>query len=212
MALHMGLNGRWILLADVVQHIARTIAIHNNQPGSFGWQNYRPIGELRLFHFAPLTHLQHVGTMPTCCRLKEGDSMAPTDQSPLSDAQREIMEIIWDRGEATVSDVREVLLRKREVARNTVQTMMVRLEEKGWLKHRTSGRTFVYAANIPRRTSLGAKVSQMVDRMFAGSPEELMTALLEYRGLSSDEAERIRAMIDEAEGKSDSQPQRRRKS
>ena len=136
----------------------------------------------------------------------------PPDQSPLSDAQREIMEIIWDRGEATVSEVREVILRNRDIARNTVQTVMVRLEEKGWLKHRTSGRTFVYAANIPRRSSLGAKVSQMVDRMFAGSADELMTALLEYRGLSVDEADRIRAMIDDAETNSETQPQRRRKS
>ena len=136
----------------------------------------------------------------------------PPDQSPLSDAQREIMEIIWDRGEATVSEVREVILRNRDIARNTVQTVMVRLEEKGWLKHRTSGRTFVYAANIPRRSSLGAKVSQMVDRMFAGSADELMTALLEYRGLSADEADRIRAMIDDAETNSETQPQRRRKS
>jgi len=132
--------------------------------------------------------------------------MPPTDQTPLSDAQREIMEIIWDQTEATVSEVRELLLEKREVARNTVQTVMVRLEEKGWLKHRISGRTFVYSANVPRRKSLGAKVSQMVDRMFAGSPEELMTALLEYRGLSSDEAKRIRMMIDEAEAASKDEP------
>ncbi len=144
--------------------------------------------------------------------------MAKKTPRALSEAQQEVMEIIWDRGEATVSEVREVLLRKREVARNTVQTTMVRLEEKGWLKHRTSGRTFVYSANVPRRTSLGAKVSQVVDRMFAGSTEDLMTALLEYRGLSSDEADRIRAMIDNAEANSapnsDSPPQspHRRKS
>ena len=136
--------------------------------------------------------------------------MPPTDQSPLSDAQREIMEVIWDAGEATVSQVRDVLLSRRDVARNTVQTMMVRLEEKGWLKHRASGRTFIYSAKIPRRSSLGVKVSQMVDRMFAGSPEAMITALLEHRGLSSDEAQRIREMIEEAEGQPKSK--RRRKS
>ena len=83
--------------------------------------------------------------------------------------------------------------------RNTVQTMIVRLEDKGWLKHREPGRTFVYSANRPRTVSLGAKVAQMVDRLFAGSPEEMVTALIEYRGLTADEAERIRDMIDEAE-------------
>lgn len=127
--------------------------------------------------------------------------MGDLGSSPLTEGQREIMEVVWERGEVSVSEVREVLAGRREVARNTVQTMIVRLEEKGWLTHRTVGRTFFYSAQRPRTASLGAKVAQMVDRMFGGSPEELVTALLEYRGLSSDEAERIRLMIEEAEEK-----------
>lgn len=122
--------------------------------------------------------------------------MAKQDASPLTVAQREIMEIVWARGEVTVAEVREALPPKRDLARNTVQTMMVRLEDRGWLKHRKAGRSFVYSAKRPRSVSLGAKVSQMVDRLFAGSPEELVTALIEYRGLTPGEAERIRAMID----------------
>ena len=125
--------------------------------------------------------------------------MAKQDTTPLSDAQREIMEVVWDREEVTVTQVRDELAAKRDVARNTVQTMIVRLEERGWLKHREEGRTFWYSAKRPRAASLGAKVAQMVDRLFAGSPEEMVTALMEYRGLSSDEANRIRTMIDSAE-------------
>lgn len=125
--------------------------------------------------------------------------MANTDSAPLTEAQREIMEIVWLQGEVTVSEVRDALAERRELARNTVQTMIVWLEEKGWLKHRSAGRTFIYSANRPRANVLGAKVAQMVDRLFAGSAEELVTALLEYRGLSSEEAERIRIMIEEAE-------------
>ncbi|TWU05274.1 Penicillinase repressor [Symmachiella macrocystis] len=125
--------------------------------------------------------------------------MAKANSSPLTDAQREIMEIVWERREVTVSEVRDALSARRLLARNTVQTMIVRLEDKGWLKHREQGRTFVYSANRPRTVSLGAKVAQMVDRLFAGSPEEMVTALIEYRGLTADEAERIRDMIDEAE-------------
>ncbi|WP_339911255.1 BlaI/MecI/CopY family transcriptional regulator [Symmachiella dynata] len=125
--------------------------------------------------------------------------MAKANSSPLTDAQREIMEIVWERHEVTVSEVRDALSARRQLARNTVQTMIVRLEDKGWLKHREQGRTFVYSANRPRTVSLGAKVAQMVDRFFAGSPEEMVTALIEYRGLTADEAERIRDMIDEAE-------------
>ena len=130
--------------------------------------------------------------------------MASTEPSPLSPAQREIMEIVWEQREVTVSELRDLLAQQRELARNTVQTMMVRLEEKGWLKHRTMGRTFVYSANIPRNASLGVKVAQMVDRFFQGSPEAMVTALLEHRGLSSDEAQRIREMIEEADSQLDS--------
>ncbi len=125
--------------------------------------------------------------------------MGRTNPPPLSAAQREIMEIVWERGEVTVSQVREAVARRRKLARNTVQTMLVRLEAKGWLKHRVSGRSFVYFANLPRKATLGKTVGQMVDRFFAGSPEEMVTALLEYRGLSKEEANRIRAMIDESE-------------
>jgi predicted transcriptional regulator len=127
--------------------------------------------------------------------------MKEVDSSPLTNAQREIMEVVWQRGEVTVTEVRDELAAKRELARNTVQTMIVRLEERGWLRHRELGRTFLYSANRPRIASLGAKVAQMVDRFFAGSPEEMVTALIEYRGLSSEEASRIRDMIDKADKK-----------
>ena len=125
--------------------------------------------------------------------------MAVQDTTPLSEAQRAIMEVVWDSDEVTVTQVWDRLAKKRDVARNTIQTMIVRLEERGWLKHRAEGRTFWYSAHRPRAASLGAKVAQMVDRLFAGSPEEMVTALMEYRGLSSDEADRIRKMIDAAE-------------
>ena len=125
--------------------------------------------------------------------------MTKPNPAPLTAAQREIMEVVWQHGEVSVSQVRDALPPRRQLARNTVQTMMVRLEEKGWLRHRTEGRTFVYSANVPRTVSLGAKVAQLVDRFFAGSPEEMVTALIDYRGLTREEAERIRAMIERAE-------------
>ena len=120
--------------------------------------------------------------------------------------------LFGDQGEVTVTEVRSALSQTKDVARNTVQTMMVRLEEKGWLKHRERGRTFLYSAKVPRRSALGEKVSQMIDRMFAGSADQLMTALMEYRGLSNEEAERIQAMIAEAEAKSEPKSKRGKKS
>ncbi len=137
--------------------------------------------------------------------------MEKSTTPPLTPAQREIMEIVWQRGEVAVSDVRSELAdRKRDVARNTVQTMMTRLEERGWLQHREQGRTFLFSAARQKKQSLGVKVAQMVDQFFAGSPEEMVTALIEYRGLSSVEANRIREMIANSELKSDHAPPRKK--
>ena len=113
----------------------------------------------------------------------------------LTPAQGEIMEIIWERGEVSASEVRRVLARTRKVARNTVRTLLERMEEKGWLTHREDGRTFLYSAAQPRQVTIGQKVQQVVETVCGGSAEALVTALLDYRGLNSQELERIRQML-----------------
>ena len=123
------------------------------------------------------------------------------DLPPLSENQLEIMNIIWDRNQATVAEVWAELSKLRKVARNTVQTMLTRLEERGWLKHREEAGAFVYVPTVRRQTTLRKVVKRLVDTAFAGSADELVMALLEGRGVSKDEAERIRQMIDEAEGR-----------
>lgn len=116
----------------------------------------------------------------------------------LSEAQLEIMHVIWDKGEATVTDVWRELGKKRPVARNTILTLMDRLEKKGWLRRRADGQTHHYAAAVAREGTLGQVVRRLVDAAFAGSPEALVLALLEGRGVSDDEAKRIRQLIDNA--------------
>src|SRR5213080_237063 len=126
-------------------------------------------------------------------------AMKQSDLPELSPAQREIMEIVWQRGEATANEVRRVLARTRKVARNTVRTLLERMEDKGWLKHRAEGRTFLYTAARPRHDTIGQKVREIVDSICGGSPETLVTALLDYRGLRPDELKRIRQLLDRAQ-------------
>jgi BlaI family transcriptional regulator, penicillinase repressor len=116
----------------------------------------------------------------------------------LSQSQRQIMEIVWNRGEVSASVVRHILAEKRKLARNTVRTLLERMEQKGWLKHREEGRTYFYSAAQPREATIGQKVLEVVDSICGGSPEELVTALLDYRGLSEPELRRIRQMLDDA--------------
>lgn len=116
----------------------------------------------------------------------------------LSAAQREIMEIVWERGEISASAAREILSARRSVARNTVRTLMERMEAKGWLTHREEGRTHLYSAARSRDVSIGHKVVEVLDQVCGGSPEALMAALIDFRGLKPGELARIHAMLEAA--------------
>lgn len=122
----------------------------------------------------------------------------PRDLPPLSDAQMEVMQRIWDRGEATVSDVWQDLANERKVARNTVLTVMDRLAKRGWLTKRSLGNTHLYKATIARQKALGRVVERLIESTFCGSVDRLVMALLDGRGVTDDEALRIRRMINDA--------------
>lgn len=113
-----------------------------------------------------------------------------------SDAQWEVLNCVWDRGEATVSEIWGDVSQRRPVARNTVLTLVSRLEEKGWLRRRSEGSALRYRAVVPRSIGLRRLARRLVDTAFRGSAEGLIMTLLEGGDLSPAEAERIRAMLE----------------
>jgi BlaI family transcriptional regulator, penicillinase repressor len=127
--------------------------------------------------------------------------MAGSELPPLSEAQLEIMNLVWEHGEVTVAEVWKILAERRKVARNTVQTLLLRLKEKGWLRSRTDGHAHRFRAAVPRAATVRTMARRLVDLAFGGSTEGLLAALLGQRGVSPEEAERIRALIDQAERK-----------
>ena len=92
-----------------------------------------------------------------------------------------------------------MLSRSRVVARNTVRTLLERMEAKGWFTHRQDGCRSVYAAAWPREATVGQKVRKLVETVCGGSPETLLAALLDDHGLRLGEPNRVRRML--AEGK-----------
>jgi BlaI family transcriptional regulator, penicillinase repressor len=117
----------------------------------------------------------------------------------LTPAQLEIMNHLWDRGELGVAQVWKLLAARRRIARNTVQTMLTRLAEKGWLHVRTAGNAYYFRAARPRKAAVRSIVGPLVDTVFAGSTGRLIATMLENRRISAEEAERIRQLIDRAE-------------
>ncbi len=121
--------------------------------------------------------------------------------SNLTSAQLEIMNLVWEHGELGVAQVWKLLSERRRIARNTVQTMLTRLMEKGWLQARPEGNAFCFRASRPRKSTVRGMVSQLLDTAFGGSASGLVMALLETRPLSPDEAQQIRELIDGQEVK-----------
>lgn len=124
--------------------------------------------------------------------------MKQNRKATLSETQMEIMREVWAGGEVTVSQVCEAINRKRPMARNTVLTLMDRLARRGWLKRRLEGQSHFYSAKAPQAATLRDLVSRMIDTVFSGSAEELVLALLQGRRLKTDEAERIRKLIEKS--------------
>jgi len=121
--------------------------------------------------------------------------MAQTENK-LTPAQLEIMNLFWQHGELGVAQVRQMLSSRRAIARNTVQTMLKRLADKGWLHARAQGNAFYFRAARPRKSTLRGMLGQLLDGAFGGSASGLVMALMEARRVSPAEARRIRELID----------------
>jgi len=106
-----------------------------------------------------------------------------------------IMNVIWKKGNATVHDVRDALSRGRKPAYSTILTMMRKLEAKGYLEHDVDDRTYVYHPTISQQAVRQGVLSDILDRLFEGSPSLLLTSLVEQNRISQEELSEVRKLI-----------------
>jgi predicted transcriptional regulator len=110
----------------------------------------------------------------------------------------EILKILWSQGPSSVREVhRQLLADDPELAYNTVQTMLRIMEGKGLVDHKLEGRTFIYSACFSRDES----TKRFLERVFDGAASQLVSSLLRSESVSSEELERMQAMIAEARRK-----------
>jgi BlaI family transcriptional regulator, penicillinase repressor len=115
----------------------------------------------------------------------------------LGDLQLKIMKVLWDKREATVSDVFDVVGRERDLAYTTIATMLRKMEARGLIAHRAEGRTFVYRAVIDSHAVTSNMSEHLLDRFFEGSLADLVSHLLSTREVSRDELAKIEKLIAE---------------
>ena len=113
----------------------------------------------------------------------------------LGGRQLAIMRVLWDRGEATVAEVQELLDLERSLAYSTVATVISRMEQKGLVTHRVEGRVFYYRPAVSEDGVGESMVGELVERVFGGSPSELVSHLLESDQVDSGELDRIKQLV-----------------
>jgi predicted transcriptional regulator len=107
------------------------------------------------------------------------------------------MNVVWEKGKATVHDVKDTLGRGRKPAYSTILTMMRKLEVKGYLEHDVDDRTYVYRPAISRKVVRHGILGDIVDRLFEGSPSLLLNSLVEQNRISKKELREIQRLIKE---------------
>jgi predicted transcriptional regulator len=115
----------------------------------------------------------------------------------LTPLELEIMQVLWAAGPLTVADVQEKL--GAELAYTTVQTMLTVLLRKRKVKRTPAGRAFRYQAAVSREGAVGATLSDLVSRMFGGSAEALLMALVDSRQITAEQIARASELLARAE-------------
>jgi BlaI family transcriptional regulator, penicillinase repressor len=124
--------------------------------------------------------------------------MAKPATHDLSRRERQIMDVVYARGQATAAEVAEAI--PDPPSYSAVRALMRILEEKGHLRHEQEGSRYLYVPTLPRDAARQSALSHLVRTFFNGSPEAAVAALLELPegGMSDRELERLSQLIDEA--------------
>jgi len=110
-----------------------------------------------------------------------------------TDRELDVMSVLWDIGPATVADVRERIA--DELAYTTVLTVLRTLEQKGYVGHTEDGRAHRYKPLVKREVAGRTALRRLVEKVFDGSPELLLTQLVSDKNLSDEELRRLRKLL-----------------
>jgi BlaI family transcriptional regulator, penicillinase repressor len=117
--------------------------------------------------------------------------------STLTDGELRLMRVLWDKGEASVTDVVQALHGNPKPAYNTVLTLLRILEKKSYVTHRKDGRAFVFVPLVDKTHATKSALRTLVNRFFEGSPKLLMLNLLEEQDLSAEAFAQLKQRIEQ---------------
>ena len=127
----------------------------------------------------------------------------PESQRPaVSEAEGEVLKVLWDHGPATVRNVAQHLAAAgRDWNRSTVITLLQRLERKGYLTSDQSSAAFVFHPALTREEFAQQRIAEVAEELYGGEPGPLMLAFAQRHRFTAYEMKRLRQLIDELEAK-----------
>ena len=115
----------------------------------------------------------------------------------ISEAEHAVMEVLWDCGTVSATDVCDAICEDRGWSLATVKTLLSRLVQKQAITTRPDGRRFLYSALIARADYVGGESRRLVERLFDGKAASLVAHLAETEALSEDDLVEIEALLKE---------------
>jgi predicted transcriptional regulator len=126
-------------------------------------------------------------------------ALPPRKSTTLTEAELRLMEVLWQKGPATVQQVLEDLPGEMPLAYNSVLTTIRILEKKGYVKHEKDGRAHVYAPLVERQDATRSEIRRLVNRFFANSHELLVLNILKDQSVDAAELKRLRKLLEGSE-------------
>ncbi len=123
------------------------------------------------------------------------------DDPTFTERELDIMSVLWRRGSGSVAEVRSAL--GDSVAYTTILKLLQILEEKGAVRHEPEGRAYRYFPLVAKEEAGESALSRILEKIFGGSAELLLTQLVSDRDLSPGELERMRKILDRMEDDSE---------
>jgi predicted transcriptional regulator len=125
--------------------------------------------------------------------------MPPKKSNTLTEAELRLMKILWRRGESAVNDLVAAMPDGETLAYNSVLTTIRILEQKGYVEHRQEGRAFIYRPCVAEQEAGRSEVRHVLSRFFGDSRERLLLSLLGDEDISTEELQRLKNAISNAE-------------
>ena len=137
--------------------------------------------------------------------------MSQPGKKPLGPLEHAVMQILWDRQQATANEVRKALPQDQEFKESTIRTILKRLEEKQYLQHDVEGRTYVYRPRVKPESVASRQVLGIIDKFCRGSVEKLLVGMVDDELITPEKLRELADRISMAEAQQKSTPRKARR-